>query len=392
LEESKVRHYPKTIAAVESGNASPTAGPFAATVPSMLAELKPGAVLTPRALFILAIFFVCNFQSGMTCQAELAASDPTTQPAEMKRKALVLVGHEDQVTGVAFSPDGKLVASSSRDSTIKMWDAATGGEVHTLKNDPLSPVRTGHKGYVADVAFSPDGQYLASAGSSSIDNNVIVWNATTGRIRYTHGRKHGFTSIAFSSDGKSLAAADYTSVRIWDNSRDSSSGAHREVLVLDAEQPLSVAFSPDGKWLASAGRDKKLRVWNAVTGEERFTAEHTDALFHVLFSPDGKRLLTTSGPGVNVWDATTGRMLFAMNGIRGAAISPNGKLLAGGQGNLVKLWDAASGEEVISLKGHGNTIRSVAFSPDGTRLVSGSRDRTIRIWTLPPRDTDANDQ
>lgn len=345
-------------------------------------------------------YFTFNLKEFADTKADGPKAEPVEKPVPIPvgrdNKPLILLGHGDQVTGVAFSPDGKLVTSSSWDGTVRLWDAATGEEVHTLKRDPNSSVWTGHKGRVSDVAYSPDGKYLASAGSSSPDNNVIVWAANTGRIRYVHGRKHGFKSIAFSPDGKLLAGADYISVRVWDNTRDSSSGGHREVLVLDAEQPLSVAFSPDGKWLASAGRDKKLRVWNAITGEEKFTAEHSEVLFRVLFSPDGKRLLTrsmtTTTTGVNVWDAETGRLMSTMEEVRGAAISPDGKLLAGGQGNLVTLWDAATGEEVHSFKGHGNTIVSVAFSPDGTRLISGSRDRTVRIWTLPPLDTDQSQQ
>jgi WD40 repeat protein len=313
------------------------------------------------------------------------ATDQASAVGQKPRK-LILVGHSDGVTGVAFSPNGKFVASSSRDQTVKIWDAATGLELFTLKRG-RGDVKNGHVGYVAAVAFSPDGKQVASAGAG--DNTVYLWSVISGRCRRAHVRDSAFMSVAFSPAGRLLAAANYNSVQVWDDSLDDPPGAN-EILSLNAEMPLSVAFSPDGKRLAAGGRDNKIKIWNSVTGEELLTVQNADQVTCVAFSPDGKRLASACPTGVDIRDATTGKMILMLNGLTGVsrvAYSPDGTRLAtAGWDKLARLWDATTGQELLALAGHGNTISGVAFSPDGQRLASSSADRTVRIWDLPPQD------
>jgi Tol biopolymer transport system component len=287
----------------------------------------------------------------------------------------------DPVLSVAFSPDGKRLATVSFDgraneSTVTVWDAATGEELLSLK---------GHPGLVESVAFSPDGRRLACASQKI----VKVWDAASGEELLALPQTRSSTSsVAFSPDGQRLAAAsDYYDIKVWD----AASG--REILTIKG-QPSNkgqtfgvdcVAFSPDGKLLASASKDHTVTLWDPASGQRIRTWKSSGAK-SVAFSPDGKRLASGGSDGiVKVWDAATGKVILTLRGhaktVRSVAFSPDGKRLASaGKDLTVRVWDAATGQELLTFKGHSRSVESVAFSPDSKRLASASEDGSAKVW------------
>ena len=284
---------------------------------------------------------------------------------------LTLKGHSAEISSVAFSPDGKRLASGNYDETIKLWDTTTGKELLTLKVLAVS------------VAFSPDGKHLASGGTGPI----TLWDTATGkRLRTLKGHPNWVQSIAFSPDGKRLVSGSWDkTIKLWDTV------TGKELLTLKGHSGgvLSVAFSPGGKRLASGSWDKTIKLWDTVIGKELLTLKgHSKMVLSVAFSPDGKRLASVSGSKANtikLWNTVTGKQLLTLKGhskmVVSVAFSPDGKRLASGSyDKTLKLWDAVTGKEMLTFKGHSHDVWSVAFSPDGKRLASGSTDYTVKIW------------
>ena len=314
---------------------------------------------------------------------------------------------------MAFSPDGRTLASGSRDKTIRLWDVETGQPQATLK---------GHENRVNAVAFSPDGRTLASGGGtdgdswSSVykkmlvdgDKTIRLWDVKTGLLRTTlEGHENRVNAVAFSPDGRTLASGSRDkTIRLWDV----ETGLLRTTLKGHRDRVNSVAFSPDGTTLVSGsgtdgGKDKTIRMWDmgqlpAIPAilKRHTILEDKDGVNVVAFSPDGRTLASGSwDKTVRVWDVETGLLRATLKGHTGVvfsvAFSPDGRTLASGGGNgTIQLWEASSGQPKAILKGHtryvsratlkGHTgvVFSVAFSPDGRTLASGGGNGTIQLW------------
>jgi WD40 repeat protein/serine/threonine protein kinase len=281
-----------------------------------------------------------------------------------KGRQLELRGHQGSVNSLAFSRDGKMLASAGWDGTV-IWNAATGREHVRLP------------GGTCELAFSPDGAVLARACA---DGTLRLCDAATWQPRTTLPAHNGTAwAVAFSPDGKTLASAgEDTTIRLWD-----PAGGKLRATLRGHEHPvLSIAISPDGKTLASASWGSQVKVWDVASHQERLTVEGGRP---VCFAPDGSLL---SGGGEKRWDATTGKPLPALAGgpvgDRAVAISGDGKTMAfAAQYREVNLWDSATG----TTRHHGrlDAIGALAFSPDGKTLASGADDGTIELWDVVPK-------
>ncbi|KAJ4299230.1 hypothetical protein N0V90_004474 [Kalmusia sp. IMI 367209] len=303
-----------------------------------------------------------------------------------------LEGHRLWVSAVAFSQDGKTLASASGDATIKLWNVESGAVLLTLQ---------GHGGCVNTVAFSPNRKTLASA---SANDTVKLWNIDSGALLGTFNchtkefQTNDVRALAFLEGGKTLALADV-------NKRvmlcDTGSGVVLQKLKGCKVQVSTMAFSPDGKTLALAliSGKRTVELWDTDSGAVLQTLKgHIANIGAVAFSPDGKTLASASGDmTIKLWDAVrlcdagSGAVPQTLEGhsewVTSIAFSLDGKTLASASGDkTVKLWNTDKGKVLQTLKGHTSEVQAVTFSPDDKTLASASADMTVKLWAVKPRN------
>jgi len=291
----------------------------------------------------------------------------------------VLRGHKREVNAVAFSSDGKLLASGGRDNKVRIWNVASGAEIHVLNAT----------GEVRSVAFHPTEPKLA-AGTSGKDGRILVWNTRTGleeRTNFKHD--NAALSVAFSPDGRWLVAGcgeprnpRSGEIYIWET----PTGKFSQLLLEQDGPVAALAFHPDGKTFASAG-EGFIRIWTIGDADpiKRWKA-HRERVNALAFDKTGDRLAsgcTDSSAAIWNWLKVEDPEIRRghTGGVRGVAFTSDGaQLLSAANDGTVKVWPARGDQEFHALMGHRDHVSEVAFSPDASRLVSAGHDQTVRIW------------
>ena len=302
-----------------------------------------------------------------------------------------LVGHRDYVSRVAFSPDGKILASGSWDRTILLWDAES--------NQPLGTPLWGHTSSVNSLAFSPDGKVFASGGG---DNAVILWDVKPRQpIGQQYELGHNLFSAAVSPDGKHFATGSESTVFLWDTQ---PTAPTRRELIGHNNIVNALAFSPDSKTLATGSHDTSIILWDVETGQPkgRPLLGHKELINALAFSPDGKTLASGSWDDtIIVWDVSDpvnpvnlATLAGSSEDVISLAFSPDGKILASGykghelpedkhENSIIVLWSMDTKQPIgAPLTRHTDAVNGLVFSPDGKYLFSGSWDKTILRWDV----------
>jgi WD40 repeat protein/uncharacterized caspase-like protein len=303
-------------------------------------------------------------------------------------EVVVGIGHANSVGSVAFAPDGKTVLSGSTDSTLKLWDVASGRLLRTL---------AGHSGTIKSVAFAPDGRTVVSG---SEDNTLKLWDIATGRLLRTivvHSLTGfpGVTSVAFAPDGNAvLSGSSDWNLELWDL----ASGQLLRTFQGDPSAIYSVvAFAPDGRTALSGSYDHALRLWDLASGRLLRTFRgHSGTINSVAFSQDGGTILSRSDDHTfKLWDAASGKVLrtfvWHSEEVASVAFAPDGRTIVsanndptpGSSDHTIKLWDVASGQLLRTFKQTEKVwrVNSVAFSPDGRTVVS-AQDNGLKLWQV----------
>ena len=309
-------------------------------------------------------------------QAKTASYSSLTTPKTLSPTwncVHTLTGHVSSITAIAFSPDGETLASGSADRTVKVWNP---------NNGVLHCTLSGHSSLVDAIALTPDGQILVSG---SWDHTIKIWNLQTGGLIHTLYKHSGWIkSLAISPDAQYLVSgsADKT-IKIWDL----STGEVQTTLSGHSSAVYSVVISPDGQILASGSLDKTIKLWNLDNGDVLLTLDgHSDAINSLAFSPSGQILISGSADQtIKLWNLGTGELLHTLTGhsetVSSIAINVQGHtLISGSTDKTIKIWHPGSCKLLHTLTGHSAGVTSVTISPDNRLIASGSQDKTIKIW------------
>lgn len=292
-----------------------------------------------------------------------------------------LTGHTDTVRAIAYSSDGRLLASAGKDQTIILWDTQT--------NAPIGNPLSGHTNWINGLAFSPDNKMLISVG---IDGTIRRWDTANGEIigQPITPASTELWSVAFAPNGKTFATGDKDgSIKLWDAKSGESVG---KPLIGHTDLIYALTYNPTGTMLASASGDGTVRLWDADTGESSGEplAEHNGSVLSLAFSPDGLRLATTGvDETVILWDPSSGEFLNEIQTghtkrVKSLAFFPDSTVLAtASDDNTVRLWDTTTLEQIgNNLTGYSDHIWSIAFSPKSSTLAVAGADNAIMIWDL----------
>ena len=345
-----------------------------------------GAFVIALIMAIAAVFFgrQAQISSRLATTRELASASISNLAVDPERSILLAL----QAVNKTYAVD-RTVLPEAEDALRRAIQAS---RVELTLN--------GHAGPLYSAAFSPDGKRIATA---SADGTARIWDVSNGKellsvkgsANGTDDPERGFTwFVTFSPDGKLLATAGGDGVaRIWD----ASTGQLRISMEGHNDSVFTVAFSPDGNRLVTSSYDGTAKVWDVTTGKELLTVDEAVdegveglLVWWATFSPDGSQVATAvatdfEGGWTSIWDVETGQKMLTLPALgptmRSVAYSPDGaRIVTTEDDRTAKLWDASSGERLMTLYGHTANVTDAKFSPDGTRIVTVSTDRQIKVW------------
>jgi len=295
-----------------------------------------------------------------------------------------LTGHSGPLSSIAFSPNGQFLASGGEDQVVKVWNVQTKSEVRSFR---------AHTDWVTSVGFSPDGESIVSA---SVDQSVLLWRFIADETDVATGHVRKVNLVAMSGNGERIASAgEDRTVRVWN----ATTGQELRVLTGHSGAITAVAISPDGKRVATAAQDLKIKIWDADSGREAMTHDGMEEVLLLAYSTDGAKLLAwhrqqgrgddETIDGVTIFDAGNLKSTDALTDrgrrVSSLALAPDGSILAlGATDGSVRLWDVVKKERIGGDRPlHAKPIRDLAITPDKTQLITANEDGDIKISPVP---------